>query len=62
MLSLISTLHKSLQAKSFQFAFTSCFLVTDLDNEDSAASVVMSLLSGEYPATELTQPAWVLEV
>jgi hypothetical protein len=40
------------------FAFASCFLVTNLNNKDSPASVLTSLLSGEYPATELTQPAW----
>jgi hypothetical protein len=53
-LSLISTLHKSLaQAKSSQSAFTSRFMVTDLNNEDSPSSVLKSLLSGEYPATEV---------
>jgi hypothetical protein len=57
-LSLIYTLYKSLHAKYSQFAFTSRFLVTDLNNEDSPASVLTLLLSGEYPATELTQPAW----
>jgi hypothetical protein len=51
-LSLISTLHKSLNAKSSQFAFTSRFLVKYPNNEDSPASVLTSLMSGEYPATE----------
>jgi hypothetical protein len=41
------------QAKSFQFASTSRFLVTDLNSEDSSAFVLTSVLSGEYPATEL---------
>jgi hypothetical protein len=45
-------------AKSSQFAFTSRFQVTDINNEDSPASVLTSLLSGEYPATELSQPVW----
>jgi uncharacterized PurR-regulated membrane protein YhhQ (DUF165 family) len=36
--------------KSSQFAFTSRFLVTDLNNEDYSASVLTSLMSGEYPA------------
>jgi hypothetical protein len=40
-------------AKSSQFAFTIHFLVTDLNDGDSSASVLTSLLSGEYPATEL---------
>jgi hypothetical protein len=41
------------QAKPSQSAFTSRFLVTDLNNGDSSASVLMSLLSGEYPTTTL---------
>jgi hypothetical protein len=41
-------------AKSSQSAFTSRFLVTDLNNRDSSASALTSLLSGEYPTTELT--------
>jgi hypothetical protein len=41
-------------AKSSQFAFTSRFLVTDLNNENSSASVLTSLLSGEYLAAQLT--------
>jgi hypothetical protein len=45
----ITTAH----AKSSQSAFTSCFQVTDLNNGDSSASVLMSLLSGEYPTTAL---------
>jgi hypothetical protein len=58
-LSLISTLYKWLaHAKYSQFAFTSRFLITDLNNEVSPASVLTSLLSGKYPATKLTQPAW----
>jgi hypothetical protein len=57
-LSLMFTLYTSLRAKSSQSAFTSRFLVTDLNNEDSPDSVLTPLLSGEYPATELTQPAW----
>jgi hypothetical protein len=40
-------------SKSSQFAFTRRFLVTDLNNGDSSASVLTSLLPGEYPATEL---------
>jgi hypothetical protein len=47
------TLHKSLYAKSSQFAFTCHFLVTDLNNEDSPVSVPTSLLPVEYLATEL---------
>jgi hypothetical protein len=47
-------LYKSLHA-AFSVCFTSRFLVTDLINEDSPHSVVTSLLSGEYPATGLTQ-------
>jgi hypothetical protein len=38
-----------------QFDFTSRFLVTALNNEDSPVSVFPSVLSGEYPANELTQ-------
>jgi hypothetical protein len=30
--------------------------VTDINNENSPASVLKSLLSGEYPAAEITQP------
>jgi hypothetical protein len=41
-------------AKSSQSAFTSRFLVTDLNNVESSASVLTSLLSGEYSTTELT--------
>jgi hypothetical protein len=44
----ITTAH----AKPSQSAFTSRFLVTDLNNGDSSASVLTSLLSGEYPTTE----------
>jgi hypothetical protein len=57
-LSLISKLYKSLaHAKYSQFDFTSRFLITDLNNEVSPASVLTPWLSGEYTATELTQPA-----
>jgi hypothetical protein len=53
-LSLISTLYKSLaHAKSPQSAFTRRFPATDFSNGDSSASVLTSLLSGEYPTTEL---------
>jgi hypothetical protein len=41
-------------AKSSQCAFASRFLVTDLNNIDSSASVLTSLLPGEYPTTALT--------
>jgi hypothetical protein len=41
-------------AKYFQFSFTSRFLVTDLNNEDSSTSVLTSLLPGEYPTTQLS--------
>jgi hypothetical protein len=34
------------QAKSSQSAFTSCFLVTDLNNGDYSASVLMLLPAG----------------
>jgi hypothetical protein len=40
------------QAKP-QSAFTVRFRVTDLNNGNSSASVLTSLLSGEYPTTEL---------
>jgi hypothetical protein len=52
---LISTLYKSLHAKSSPACnvFTRRCLVTAFNNADSSASVLMSLLSGEYPATEL---------
>jgi hypothetical protein len=33
-------------AKSFQTAFTSCFLIMDLNNGDSSASVITSLPAG----------------
>jgi hypothetical protein len=59
--SAIANLHNSqitrAHAKSSQSAFTSRFLVTDLNSEDSSASVLTSLLSGEYPATEFIAPA-----
>jgi hypothetical protein len=55
-LSLISTLYKSLHAKSSSACsvFTSRFLVTALNSGDSPASVLTWLLSDEYPATELS--------
>jgi hypothetical protein len=40
-------------AKFSQSSFTSHFLVTDFNNGDSSASVLTSLLSGEYATTEL---------
>jgi hypothetical protein len=51
-LSLISTLYKSLHAKSPSACsvFTSRCLVTDLNSGDSSASVITSLC----PATELS--------
>jgi hypothetical protein len=54
-LSLISTLYKSLHAKSSPACsvFTSRWLVTALNNVDSSASILTSLLSGEYPTAEL---------
>jgi hypothetical protein len=39
------------RAKSSQSDFTGRFLVTDLNNEHSSASVLTSLLFGEYPTT-----------
>jgi hypothetical protein len=53
-LSLISSLYKSLYAKSSLVCsvFTSRCLVTNHNIEDSSASVFTSLLSGEYPTTE----------
>jgi hypothetical protein len=53
-LSLISTFYKSLQAESSSACsvFTSRYLVT-ASNSDSSVSVLTSLLSGEYPTTEL---------
>jgi hypothetical protein len=50
-LSLINTLYKS-QANSSQFLFTNRFPVTDLNNGDISASVLMSLPPGVYSATE----------
>jgi hypothetical protein len=41
-------------AKSSQFALTSRFLVMDLNNGDFSASVLTTLMSGEYAATELS--------
>jgi hypothetical protein len=50
-LSLIPTSYKSVHTKSSPACsvFTSHCLVTALDNGDSSASVLTSLLSGEYP-------------
>jgi hypothetical protein len=45
---------------SSQFAFTNRFLLTEPNNKDSSPSVLTSLLFGEYPANELSQPAWGL--
>jgi hypothetical protein len=42
----ISTLYKSLHDKSSQSVFTSRFLVTNLNNGDSSASMVMLLPAG----------------
>jgi hypothetical protein len=39
-------------AKPSQSPFTSHFPVTDLNNGDCSASVLTSLLSGEYPITD----------
>jgi hypothetical protein len=53
-LSFISSPYKSLaHAESPQSALTRRFLATDFNNGDSSASVLTSLLSGEYPTTEL---------
>jgi hypothetical protein len=55
-LSLISTLYKSLHTKSSPACsvFTIRCLVRDLNNGDSSASVLTSLLSSEYPTTEVS--------
>jgi hypothetical protein len=45
----ITTAH----AKPSHSAFTSRFLIMDLNTGDSSASVLTSLLSGKYPTTEL---------
>jgi hypothetical protein len=55
---LISKLYKSPHAKSSQFGFTAHMLVQDLKNEGSPASVLMLLLSSEYPTTELSWQGW----
>jgi hypothetical protein len=47
----ITTAH----AKPSQSGFASRFPVTNLSSGDSSASVLTSLLSGEYPTTELLQ-------
>jgi hypothetical protein len=56
LLSLISTLYKSLYPKSSPASslFTGRYLVTGLNNGDFSASVLTSLLSDEYPKTELS--------
>jgi hypothetical protein len=41
-------------AYSFRNVFTGRFLVTTLKKEDFSAFVLTSLLSGEYPTTELS--------
>jgi hypothetical protein len=53
---LIFTFYKSLHAKISPACsvFTSRCLVTVLNNGDFSASVLTSLLSGEYPTTELS--------
>jgi hypothetical protein len=55
---LITTIHKSPQhlLSPFLFCcvFTSRSLATASNGEDSSASVLTSLLSGEYPTTELS--------
>jgi hypothetical protein len=43
----------TVEAKPSQSASTSRFPVTDLNNGDSSASALTSLLSGEYPTTAL---------
>jgi hypothetical protein len=48
-ISQITTVH----TKPSQSAFTSRLPVTDLNTGDSSACVLTSLLSGEYPTTEL---------
>jgi hypothetical protein len=55
-LSPISTLYKSLQAKSSVACsvFTSLCLVTALKNGHFSASVLTLLLAGEYPTSELS--------
>jgi hypothetical protein len=41
---------------------TSCFLVTDLKNGDSSASMPTSLLCGKYPTTELSNAPSLLSL
>jgi hypothetical protein len=55
-LSLISTLYISLHTKSCPAcsAFTSCCLVTALNNGDTSACVLTSLLSNEYLTPEMS--------
>jgi hypothetical protein len=48
-LQIITTTH----TKPSQYVLVNRFPVTDPNNGDSSASVLMSLLSGEYPTTEL---------
>jgi hypothetical protein len=52
-LPLVSTLYKSLHAIQPAVSFTSRCLVTALNNGHSSASV-LTLLSGEYPTTEVS--------
>jgi hypothetical protein len=54
-LSLFHTIYRSLEhTKSSHSAFTHRFLITDLNNGGPSYSVFTSLLTGEYPTTELT--------
>jgi hypothetical protein len=54
-LSLIHTLHFTrAQVKSSQSAFTSLFLITNLNNVNPLTSVPTALLPGEYLTTELS--------
>jgi hypothetical protein len=52
----IASTHTRAHAESSQFAFTSRFLVTGPNNEDSLATVLTSLLPRKYPTTELSRP------
>lgn len=45
-------------AHSYALQITNRFLVTAFNNEEFSASFLTSLLSDEYPATDLSQPAW----
>jgi hypothetical protein len=55
-ISQITTAH----AKPSQFAVSSSFPATASNNRDASASVLMSLLSGEYPTTELNSKLVIL--